>query len=54
MLADRIRRLFVVSDTSLAERMRMRRWELVQRHLPQISEMDVLELGGTVLWWSDG
>jgi hypothetical protein len=51
MLADRIRRLFVASDASLAERMRLRRWELIRTHLPQIFEMKVLDLGGTVVWW---
>jgi hypothetical protein len=51
MLADRVRRLFVETETSLAERMRLRRWELIRKHLPEIPEMKVLDLGGTALWW---
>jgi hypothetical protein len=46
-----IRGLFVASDTSLAERMRLRRWELIGKHLPELSEMKVLDLGGTLLYW---
>jgi hypothetical protein len=48
---ERIRGLFVATDTSLAERMRLRRWELIRKHFPKLSEMNVLDLGGTPFWW---
>ena len=51
MSVDSIRGLFVATDTSLAERMRLRRWELIRKHLPELSEMKVLDLGGTMHWW---
>jgi hypothetical protein len=51
MSIDSIRGLFVATDTSLAERMRLRRWELIRKHLPELSEMKVLDLGGTMQWW---
>ena len=46
-----IRGLFVNKDTSLAARMRLRRWELVRAHFPELSYMKVLDLGGTINWW---
>jgi hypothetical protein len=49
--ADAIRGLFVATDWSLAERMRLRRWELIRQHVPDLSEMRVLDLGGTTHWW---
>jgi hypothetical protein len=51
MSVSAIRGLFVATDTSLAERMRLRRWELIRKHLPELSEMKVLDLGGTMRWW---
>jgi hypothetical protein len=51
MSVDSIRNLFVASDRSVAERMRLRRWELIKRHFPNLSEMKVLDLGGTPVWW---
>ena len=51
MSVDSVRNLFVASDTSLAERMRLRRWNLIQKKLPNLSEMKVLDLGGTMHWW---
>jgi hypothetical protein len=46
-----IRGLFVNKETSLAARMRLRRWELVRAQFPELSEMKVLDLGGTMDWW---
>lgn len=46
-----IRGLLVNSETSLAGRMRLRRWEFVRHHFPGLSEMKVLDLGGTMSWW---
>ena len=47
----RIRGLFVNNETSLGERMRQRRWEIVRREFPNLSEMKVVDLGGTMDWW---
>lgn len=46
-----IRGLFVGTDGSVAERMRLRRWDLIRAQLPELSHMDVLDLGGTADWW---
>ncbi len=51
MLADRVRGYFVTTDTSVAERMRLRRWRLILQHLPDLSQMKVLDLGGSKHWW---
>jgi hypothetical protein len=51
MSVDSLRDLFVDADTSLSERMRLRRWGLVQKHLPELYDMKILDLGGTTLWW---
>ena len=32
--------------------MRRRRWKLILRHVPRLSELRVVDLGGTSLWWS--
>jgi hypothetical protein len=50
-MSEGIRGLFVATDKSVAERMRLRRWEFIQRHLPELAEMKVLDLGGTMHWW---
>lgn len=47
-----IRRLLVNSETSLAGRMRLRRWDFVRQHFPGLPEMKVLDLGGTMTWWA--
>lgn len=49
-----IRGLLVNKETSIAARMRLRRWELVRAHFPELSEMKVLDLGGTMSWWQRG
>jgi hypothetical protein len=46
-----IRGLFVGTDGSVAERMRLRRWDLIRAQVPELSHMDVLDLGGTAEWW---
>ena len=46
-----IRSLFVNKEASLAGRMRLRRWEIVRAHFPDLSAMKVLDLGGTMDWW---
>jgi hypothetical protein len=46
-----VRGLLVNKDTSLAARMRLHRWELVRVHFPELSDMKVLDLGGTRSWW---
>lgn len=51
MSANGLRGLFVGRDRSLAERLRLRRWELIQAELPELPEMNVLDLGGTLSWW---
>jgi hypothetical protein len=46
-----IRRLFVGTDRSLAERMRRRRWARLTEEFPDLEKMRVLDLGGTTLFW---
>lgn len=46
-----LRDLFVGTDTSVAERMRLRRWGLIRSELPDLPEMNVVDLGGTLSWW---
>jgi Methyltransferase domain len=50
-VSEGIRGLFVATDKSVAERMRLRRWEFIRTHLPELAEMNVLDLGGTLHWW---
>jgi hypothetical protein len=47
----RIRSLFVNNETSLGARMRLRRWEIVHAQFPNLPDMRVLDLGGTMEWW---
>lgn len=47
----RIRNLFVNKETSLGGRMRQRRWEIVLTEFPDLPEMKVVDLGGTMDWW---
>lgn len=51
MVAESIRNLFVNSDYSLSEKIRQRRWDLTLKIIPELCEMNVLDLGGTKGWW---
>jgi hypothetical protein len=46
-----VRGLLVHNDRSLSEHLRRRRWNLIQRQLPDLSALRVLDLGGTGWWW---
>lgn len=46
-----VRRLLVDSPVSVGARARARRWQLVRELYPNISEMSVIDLGGTVESW---
>jgi Methyltransferase domain len=50
-IRNRIRDALVGTDTSIAERMRLRRWEFIRRHLPELPDMKVLDLGGSAVFW---
>ena len=47
----RIRNLLVDSPSSIGERARQRRWQLALDRFPEIEQMRVLDLGGTVTAW---
>ncbi|TSD94463.1 class I SAM-dependent methyltransferase [Skermania sp. ID1734] len=51
MAANRVRRMFVDSPTSVGARFRHRRWELFGDTFGDIENMRVLDLGGTVEAW---
>ncbi|MEX5631238.1 class I SAM-dependent methyltransferase [Parafrankia sp. FMc2] len=46
-----VRRLMVESPNSLGARSRGRRWDRVREHFPDIDDMRVVDLGGTVDFW---
>lgn len=46
-----LRGLFVGSDRSLAERTRLRRWARFAAEFPDFDTMNVLDLGGTTIFW---
>lgn len=46
-----IRRFMVESPTSLGAKARARRWRMVEKSFPEIRDMRVLDLGGTVEAW---
>lgn len=48
----RVRSLLVNTDTSIAGRMRRRRWDIVRANFPDLPDMNVLDLGGTREWWA--
>ena len=50
-LSAGLRHRLVEDPSSIGERKRQRRWALLQRLFPDISEMSVLDLGGTVDSW---
>ena len=47
-----VRKLLVGEHNSLAERMRRRRWSLILQHVPGLVNLQVVDLGGTAVWWS--
>jgi hypothetical protein len=47
-----IRGLLVHRENSLSERMRRRRWSIVQERVPDLEDLRVLDLGGTGWWWA--
>ena len=47
-----VRGLLVRNEDSVAERLRRRRWALLQRQVPDLAALRVLDLGGTGHWWS--
>ncbi len=52
MAAHRLRRIFVDSDASVGGRARRRRWERFTATFPGLTGYSVLDLGGTVEFWS--
>lgn len=50
-VAARLRRRLVDSPVSIGARMRQRRWELVDSLFPDLSQLSVVDLGGTVEAW---
>ncbi len=50
-VAERLRHTLVEAPGSAGARMRARRWELVEQFFPDLADMSVLDLGGTVEWW---
>ncbi|GGU07004.1 class I SAM-dependent methyltransferase [Nocardioides albus] len=50
-IGSTIRNQLVDSPTSLAERFRLRRWENLSATYPDLAEMHVIDLGGTVSAW---
>lgn len=47
----RLRQMLVDSPTSAGARARARRWNVVTGHFPELADMRVLDLGGTVETW---
>lgn len=45
------RNWLVNADGSVGARFRLRRWEHLKREFPNFAELNVLDLGGTTLWW---
>ena len=48
-----VRGLLVANEGSVAERLRRRRWELFLRCVPNLSDLRVVDLGGTATWWEN-
>lgn len=47
----RLRQALVDGPNSLGARARARRWHSFLHHFPELGQMRVLDLGGTVEWW---
>lgn len=50
-LAKQLRNRYVDSPDSLAEQFRARRWSELSRRFPDLADMHVIDLGGTVSSW---
>jgi hypothetical protein len=48
-----VRGLLVANEMSLAERLRRRRWAILLRHIPNLQDLRVVDLGGTGHWWNN-
>jgi hypothetical protein len=48
---ERLKHLLVESPNSLGEKARKRRWQTTLEYFPQLADMDVIDLGGTVDAW---
>jgi hypothetical protein len=48
-----VRGLLVANEKSLAERLRRRRWAILLRHIPNLQDLRVVDLGGTAHWWNN-
>jgi hypothetical protein len=48
-----VRGMLVANETSLAERLRRRRWALLQQYIPNLENLRVVDLGGTAQWWDN-
>lgn len=46
-----VRSWFVGSDHSLAEKMRLRRWNALKQAFPDFESLRLLDLGGTTIFW---
>jgi hypothetical protein len=47
------RGLLVANETSLAERLRRRRWAILRQYVPDLEDLRVVDLGGTAQWWNN-
>jgi hypothetical protein len=47
------RGLLVANETSLAERLRRRRWAILCHCVPDLEDLRVVDLGGTAHWWNN-
>jgi hypothetical protein len=48
-----VRGLLVSNEKSVAERMRRRRWALLQDRVPDLVSLRILDLGGVGMWWAN-
>ena len=51
MVATRLRRMLVDSPNSVGAKARLKRWELFRQTFPNVEDMNLLDLGGTVETW---
>lgn len=48
-----VRGFLVANETSLAERLRRRRWAILRQYVPNLQDLRVVDLGGTAQWWDN-